>query len=83
MAEQCWGYLKCGREQGGEKVAEWGVCPAYLKGAGQACWNIAGTFCGGEIQGTQAQKEKNCMLCDFYQQFDLTHRSKVKKEFGS
>lgn len=28
---------------------------------------MAGTFCGGQEQGTFAQKYHNCEICDFYQ----------------
>ncbi len=72
----CWEYKKCGREPGGERVNEMGVCPASIdssadglnggKNAGRICWAVAGTFCGGEVQGTFAQKELTCMNCDFF-----------------
>lgn len=78
----CWEYKKCGREKGGSKSLELGVCPAYTENAGDACWLVAGTFCGGEVQGTEAQKHHNCMRCDFYRQFDLAHRSEVRLRFG-
>ncbi len=78
----CWEMKECGREEGGAKVAEYGVCPAYTKNAGEACWIVAGTFCGGEVQGTFAEKEHNCMRCDFYKKFDLKHRSGVRIKFG-
>ncbi len=61
----CWEFKKCGREKGGAKVAEFGVCPAYPNG-GTDCAKIAGTFCGGQVQGSFAQKVANCMQCDFY-----------------
>ena len=31
-----------------------------------SCWVLAGTLCSGQVQGTFAQKYKNCELCDFY-----------------
>ncbi|MBI5098332.1 MAG: flagellar brake protein [Nitrospirae bacterium] len=72
----CWEFKKCGREPGGDKVSEFGICPVALedrtdgvnngKHAGRACWVIAGTFCGGKIQGTSAVKIDTCMKCDFY-----------------
>jgi hypothetical protein len=34
--------------------------------AGRSCWVLAGTLCGGRIQGTFAQKYENCTVCDFY-----------------
>jgi len=61
----CWEFKKCGREKGGSKVAEFGVCPAYPNN-GTSCAKIAGTLCGGQVQGSFAQKVSNCMQCDFY-----------------
>ena len=75
--QNCWEYKKCGREPGGSKVAEFGVCPAAVetrtdkinngKNAGRACWAVTGTFCGGQVQGTFAAKLSNCMNCAFYE----------------
>jgi hypothetical protein len=71
----CWEHKKCGRQPGGHKALELGICPvtthAELHGAhdgmnaGRACWVIAGSLCGGKIQGTYAQKLTNCWRCDF------------------
>ncbi|MCK5504074.1 MAG: hypothetical protein KAJ10_02870 [Thermodesulfovibrionia bacterium] len=74
----CWEIKKCGRESGGSKSRELGVCPAAIdnscnglnngKNAGRICWAIAGTFCGGEIQGDFAQKSVSCMSCEVFKQ---------------
>lgn len=61
----CWEYKKCGREAGGAKAVELGVCPAYPND-GTKCANIAGTLCGGKVQGSFAMKLANCVQCDFY-----------------
>ena len=61
----CWEYTKCGREQGGVKVAELGPCPAYPRN-GNTCARVTGTFCNGARQGTMASKLNECMQCDFY-----------------
>lgn len=73
----CWEFKKCERQPGGRLVGEFGVCQAaaheMLNGihggenAGRACWAVAGTFCGGAVQGTEAQKQHNCWMCDFFQ----------------
>jgi len=78
----CWQEKRCGREKLGAKVKELGVCPAYTMNAGEACWLVAGTFCGGEIQGTFAEKEHNCMRCDVFQKFSLRHRSHMRQKFA-
>jgi len=75
-ALNCWEHKNCGREPGGAKVAELGVCKAATEtkldgmhrgtNGGRACWAIAGTLCGGVVQGTHAAKLENCAACDFY-----------------
>jgi hypothetical protein len=67
--------MKCGREPNGrnEKL---GICPAAEPNAyndvnngrcgGRFCWNFAGTFCEGEVQGSVAVKLKNCLDCGFF-----------------
>ena len=62
----CWEFKKCGREGGGTKADELGVCPAYPD-HGQHCARIAGTLCGGKVQGEHAAKLASCMQCEFYQ----------------
>ncbi len=76
MKANCWEFKKCGRESNGTKAAELGTCPASVEkrldgihggiNAGRSCWVIAGTMCGGNVQETYAQKDKNCLRCDFY-----------------
>ncbi|MBI5049395.1 MAG: hypothetical protein HZC11_00595 [Nitrospirae bacterium] len=83
--QNCWEFKKCGREPGGEKVKDMGICPASTdtasdglndgKNGGRICWALAGTFCGGIVQGTFAQKQVSCMSCEFYK--------KVKDEEGT
>jgi hypothetical protein len=36
------------------------------KNGGRACWVVAGTLCGGEVQGKFAAKFGSCERCDFY-----------------
>ena len=75
MKQNCWEFKKCGRQPGGNKARELGICPATVytdldgvhdgKNAGRACWVVAGSLCGGKIQGTYAEKLANCWKCDF------------------
>jgi CRP-like cAMP-binding protein len=81
----CWQYMKCGREPGGVKAEELGVCPAADdisfdginrgRNAGRFCWAVAGTFCGGNVQGAFAEKRNSCFGCEFFH--------KVRAEEGS
>ncbi len=77
----CWEFKKCGRDECGDKAREFGICPAYTQAAGEACWLISGTMCHGKVQGTYAQKVTSCVVCDFFQQFDLEHRFAMWKKF--
>lgn len=68
--------MKCGRGPKGKKVGILGVCPAARErrldrvhggiNSGRVCWAVAGTFCGGTMQGTFAKKQVACKRCDFY-----------------
>ncbi|MCP4613100.1 MAG: hypothetical protein GY845_30775 [Planctomycetes bacterium] len=70
----CWEAKKCGRIPGGSNVAEFGICPAYPND-GRNCWNVAGTFCGGKIQGSSADKAGGCLVCNFYKGVQGSNRA--------
>ncbi|PLX76296.1 MAG: hypothetical protein C0615_06905 [Desulfuromonas sp.] len=73
--QNCWEFFNCGREEGGAKVQELGVCPAATetrldninggKNAGRTCWALARTLCEGMVQGDAVSKMAKCMACDF------------------
>ncbi|MGX9728068.1 MAG: two-CW domain-containing protein [Candidatus Electronema sp. VV] len=73
----CWEYNKCGRERGGLNARLHGICPAWPDN-GQQCARVAGTFCGGKVQGTFVMKLLSCMKCEFYQSehYDKTYGKK-------
>ena len=85
----CWEFKKCGRQPGGPKAAGLGICPAAVepalhgahegKNAGRACWVVAGSLCGGKIQGTYAQKLTNCWRCEF---MNLVKQEEDPTEYG-
>jgi hypothetical protein len=74
----CWEVMHCGRQPGGIKVIESGVCIAalpnefeginYGEHGGRYCWVITGTLCDGTVQGTYAKKLKSCLTCTFLNQ---------------
>jgi hypothetical protein len=66
----CWEIKKCERQKGGMKVYDLGECIASKYEMGHSCWAIAGTFCGGEIQGTTVQKVDLCSFCEVYQRYN-------------
>jgi hypothetical protein len=83
----CWEIKNCGREQGGAKVNEFGICPAATKtsshginggiNGGRICWAIAGTYCD-DIQGTHAQESASCLGCGFLYKVLLEEGSHFK-----
>jgi len=85
--KNCWEVKKCGREPGGAKSKELGICPASTekrtdginegKNAGRACWAVTGTLCGGKMQGSFAAKMGNCMNCDFYKEVQTEEGGKM------
>ncbi len=82
--QNCWEFFHCGREEGGAKVNEYGVCPAAVDreahglnngvNGGRICWAIAGSLCDGEAQGIHVKEFGTCSDCSFYK--------KVKAEEG-
>ncbi len=85
MKINCWEYMHCGRELGGNKVKEYGVCPAVTfiafnktnggYNGGRYCWQIAGTFPRSNARCSYASQLEDCTQCDFYRL--------VQKEEGS
>ena len=70
VLKNCWEIKKCGREKGGALEGTLGSCPA-CPDRGHSCWMVTGTLCGGEVQGTFAQKEMNCLKCQVYQLYNV------------
>jgi diguanylate cyclase (GGDEF)-like protein/PAS domain S-box-containing protein len=53
----CWEEKKCGQT----------TCPSYDNRKNLRCWEVAGTYCGGKVQGTFAKKLGDCRKCEVYQ----------------
>ena len=86
MKMNCWEHKKCGRQPGGTKAYDLGVCPASTatvhngknngKRAGRYCWKVAGTLRNGKVQGIYSANLRHCIItCEFY--------DKVEKEEGN
>lgn len=81
MKKNCWELKQCGREPGGAKSAELGVCTAATdttndginggKNGGRFCWAVAGTLCGGVVQGSFAEKQLTCTSCEVFSQIRI------------
>ena len=71
----CWEFMKCGREVGGSKTGQSGVCPIAttldangLNGgtnAGRICWVIASTVSNDKAKCTDLHRERRCFQCQF------------------
>jgi len=76
LKQNCWEFFNCGRQIVGAKVDEMGGCPAATdvaldglnsgKNGGRICWSVVDTLCGGQVEGTFAQKQRLCLKCDFF-----------------
>lgn len=83
--QNCWEFMKCGKEVSGFLPDDFGVCPAVTCktlhrvhggiNGGRACWMVTGTMCGKKIQGSYHYKTKNCVRCDF---FRLVKREEIE-----
>lgn len=72
----CWEIKKCGREPGGSKSGELGVCPTAADtssdginggiNGGRLCWGSAVTHCCGKVQGRSSQIHVFCMSCEIF-----------------
>ncbi len=85
VLKNCWEIKECGREKGGLREADLGSCPA-CPDRGHSCWTVTGTLCGGEVQGTFAQKEMNCLRCQVYQLYNIqtgAQRERLINEYKS
>jgi protein gp37 len=69
----CWEITSCGRQSGGDRVDELGICPAAVDtscdginsgvNAGRFCWAITGTLCGSRVHDIFALKIEECLEC--------------------
>jgi len=64
---QCWEKKNCTKKD----------CPVMGK-LYTRCWQVVGTFCGGEVQGKFAQKYDSCTKCIVYKEASPT----LVEEFG-
>lgn len=53
---KCWEFKDCDQRS----------CPAFGSLENQRCWQVAGTHCGGEVQGVFAQKLGRCEKCEVF-----------------
>ena len=71
----CWEFMNCGRELGGEKADKLGVCPVATdisadglnrgKMGGRICWGVSRKS-GGKIKEEKLAKKLSCESCLFF-----------------
>jgi hypothetical protein len=76
--------MSCGRQKGGSMVSELGECVASKEQLGHSCWAVAGTLCGGVVQGLVSQKSAGCLNCIVYKTYNRMRgvsRQALQEEF--
>ncbi len=68
----CWDLKKC----------DYKDCPVYGR-KGVRCWQVAGTHCGGEIQGQFAKKYKDCKECEVYRKSTIDTVAEITETFNN
>jgi hypothetical protein len=76
MKQNCWEFMKCGKQAGAKLAAGEEPCAASTetrlddvhggKNAGRACWVVVGTMCGEAPTGKCALELEDCGTCRFY-----------------
>lgn len=68
----CWEVKECGETE----------CPAFGV-ENERCWQIAGTHCGGEVQGKFAKKFEDCRECEIYQEATKDQILELSESFNN
>jgi PAS domain S-box-containing protein len=69
---KCYEVMKCAKEE----------CPCHGK-SDTRCWQVAGTFCGGEIQGQFAEKYESCATCPVFRNAVPDHHMRIGEQFNN
>jgi PAS domain S-box-containing protein len=68
----CWKVKKC----------DYRECPVYGR-TNVRCWQVAGTHCGGEIQGQFAKKYGDCKECEVYRKSTVDTIAEITETFNN
>jgi len=69
---KCWEHKKCTKSD----------CPSHGN-ENLRCWQVAGTFCGGSVQGYFATKYGDCRKCDVFQHALGNRISSIGESFNN
>jgi two-component system NtrC family sensor kinase len=72
--KKCYEFMKCGKDDC--------ICHDDADGK-QRCWQRAGTFCRGEVQGQFAKKYETCAKCPFFEDAALDPYSYLGEQFNN
>ena len=74
--QNCWEFMKCGREPNGANVKKLGLCSASIDeslnninsgtNAGRFCWKVFGTQCYDAIKVASGINIISCQQCPFF-----------------
>ncbi len=77
----CWEFMKCGRQPGGEKTKLSGICNVstseknnttnHGKNAGRCCWQVSKTNHISTPLQSPVLKLINCLDCDFFKKVKM------------
>ncbi len=89
----CWEFVNCGREPGGDRADDLGVCPAAADrrfdglndgiNAGRVCWIVAGTENNDRPHCILADRHHPCQECSFYQQVQQSAGTPAREEISA
>jgi diguanylate cyclase (GGDEF)-like protein len=68
----CWETKECGKTD----------CPSY-KAENLRCWQVSGTFCGGEVQGVFARKYGDCRKCEVFKNSISNRINSIGESFNN
>ncbi len=69
---KCWELKKCGKTD----------CPSH-ESEDLRCWQVAGTFCRGEVQGVFAKKYGDCRQCEVYKHAFTNRMNTIGESFNN
>ncbi len=77
----CWEIRTCGREEGGFKAGELGVCIASREGMGHSCWVNAGFLGDCEDTRDSARRDLVCQHCEVYYLYNRGNGKEAQRVF--
>ncbi len=84
----CWEHMRCGREPGGARAKDLGVCRAAVYksingvnggiNGGRLCWAIVGIYSFVDTKGSFPRGDHPCYDCEFHRKV-ITEEGIIKQ----